>query len=119
MLFLLGGCSSSRDADVEQLAERFHAALAKEDGSAACDLLSEAAQEELGSEGDSCEVAVLDSGVPDNGRVERVEVFDTSAQVRYDQDVIFLSDFPDGWKIIGAGCTRVAEKPYDCEIHGG
>ena len=104
---------------MEQVAERFHAALDAEDGAAACDRLSQDAQEELASSGDSCEAAILESGVASKGRVEKVQVFDTAAQVRYDEDVVFLADYPDGWKIIAAGCTPEAEAPYDCQIDGG
>jgi hypothetical protein len=118
-LALASGCSSTHEGEVEQVAEQLHAALRVDDGVAACDLLSEEAQEELQDSGDSCEVAVLDAGLSPDGRVEKVSVYDTSAQVRYDDDVVFLSEFPDGWKIIAAGCEKQAAAPYDCTVQGG
>lgn len=118
-IVLTSSCASTQEGEVEQVAEQLHAALRIDDGAAACDLLSEDAQEELQESGDSCEVAVLDAGLPPDGRVEKVSVYDTSGQVRYDDDVLFLSEFPDGWKIIGAGCERRADEPYDCTVQGG
>jgi hypothetical protein len=120
IVMLLGtGCSSTHEADVEQVAEQLHAALRVEDGAAACELLSEDAQKELQESGDSCEVAVLEAGLSPGGRVEKVSAYGTSAQVRYDDDVVFLSDFPEGWKVIGAGCEKKADAPYDCKVEGG
>jgi hypothetical protein len=118
-LIVASGCSSTHEADVEQVAEQLHAALRVEDGAAACELLSEDAQEELQESGDSCEVAVLEAGLSPDGRVEKVSAYGTSAQVRYDDDVIFLGDFPEGWRIIGAGCEEQADAPYDCKVQGG
>jgi hypothetical protein len=118
-IVLASGCSSTHEGEVERVAEQLHAALRVDDGAAACDLLSEEAQEELQDSGDSCEVAVLDAGLSPDGRVEKVSVYDTSAQVRYDDDVVFLSEFPDGWKIIAAGCEKQAAAPYDCTVQGG
>jgi hypothetical protein len=116
---LLTGCSSSRDDDVEQVAERFHAAIEQQDGAAACGLLSQEAQRTLSAAGDTCDVAVLDSGVPSEGRVVKVRVYDTAAQVRYDEDVVFLADFPEGWRITAAGCRPRPSQPYECDIEGG
>ena len=115
----VAGCSSTHEGEVERVAEQLHAALRVDDGAAACDLLSEEAQEELQESGDSCEVAVLDAGLSPDGRVEKVSVYDTSGQVRYDDDVVFLSEFPEGWKVIGAGCEKRAAAPYDCKVQGG
>jgi hypothetical protein len=119
VLLLLTGCASTHEADVEQVAERLHAALRAEDGAAACELLSKDAQEELQESGDSCEVAVLEAGLSPDGRVEKVSAYGTSAQVRYDDDVVFLADFPEGWRVIGAGCEKQADAPYDCKVQGG
>jgi hypothetical protein len=118
-VFVLTGCAASHEADVEQVAEQLHAALRVEDGAAACELLSEDAQEELQESGDSCEVAVLGAGLSPDGRVEKVSAYGTSAQVQYDDDVVFLADFPEGWRVIGAGCEKQADAPYDCKVQGG
>lgn len=119
VLLLCTGCGSTHEDEVEQVAERLHAAIRAEDGAAACELLSENAQEELQQSGDSCEVAVLEAGLSPDGRVEKVSVYDTSGQVRYDDDVVFLADFPEGWKVTAAGCVPQPDAPYDCKVQGG
>jgi hypothetical protein len=119
VVLCVAGCSSTQEGEVEQVAERLHAAVRADDGAGACELLSEEAQEELQESGDSCEVAILEAGLSPDGRVEKVSVYDTSGQVRYDDDVVFLSEFPDGWKIIGAGCEKRAAAPSDCKVQGG
>ena len=118
-MVLASGCSSTHEDEVEQVAEQLHAALRVDDGAAACELLSEEAQKALQDSGDSCELAVLDAGLSPDGRVEKVSVYDTSGQVRYDDDVVFLSEFPEGWKVIAAGCEKQAAAPYDCTVDGG
>jgi hypothetical protein len=116
----LAGCSSNHERAVSLVAEQLHAAIDNEDGAEACDLLSDAVQEELqDAEGTSCEVAILESGISTTGRIESVEVFGTAGQVRYHDDVVFLADFPDGWKIIGAACEKQAAEPYECKVQGG
>jgi hypothetical protein len=116
---MLSGCSSGNDDAATRTAERLHASLRAEDGAAACALLSDEAQRELASSGSSCETAVLESGVPDSGRVVSVKVYGTAAQVRYDEDVVFLGEFADGWKVTAAGCSPQAHAPYDCQVEGG
>ncbi|KRC63968.1 hypothetical protein ASE12_03835 [Aeromicrobium sp. Root236] len=116
---LPSGCSSGNDDAATRTAERLHATLQQEDGAAACDLLSDDAQEQLTESGDLCETAVMDAGLPDTGRVVEVKVYGTAAQVRYDDDVVFLGEFPDGWKVTAAGCSAKAGAPYDCQVQGG
>jgi hypothetical protein len=116
----LAGCSSGNDDAATRAVERLHASLRAEDGSAACDLLSDDAQQELAdAQGSSCETAVMEAGLPDSGQVVEVKVYGTTAQVRYDQDVVFLAEFTDGWKVTAAGCSARADAPYDCQVQGG
>ena len=116
----LAGCSSGNEDAATQAVERLHASLRADDGSAACDLLSDEVQEELAdAQGSSCETAVMEAGLPDSGQVVGVKVYGTTAQVRYDEDVVFLAEFPDGWKVTAAGCAAQADAPYDCQVQGG
>ena len=48
-----------------------------------------------------------------------LDVFGTAAQVRFEDDVYFLGQFPDGWRITAAGCDETAAEPYDCDVSGG
>jgi hypothetical protein len=119
-LIALSGCSSGNEDAATQAAERLHASLRNGDGDAACDLLSDDAQKELAqSEGTSCADAVVAAQLPDSGPVEAVEVYGTAAQVRFADDVVFLGEFTDGWKVTAAGCSRQAGAPYDCDVQGG
>lgn len=113
------GCSSSRDGTVEQVADDFRSALRSEDGDAACKELSDPVRFELElSSGATCEVELRVAELPADGKVRDVTVSGTAAQVRYEDDVIFLSEFDDGWKIIGAGCLSRSVGPYDCQVGG-
>lgn len=119
ILISLSGCSSGNDADATRAAERLHAGLRAGNGAAACDALSDEVQQELTESHGSCETAVIESGIPDTGQVVDVDVYGTAAQVRYDADVVFLGEFPDGWKVTAAGCAPQADAPYDCKVKGG
>ncbi len=117
---LLTACGSSpADSPWRATAADFVTSVAAQDADAACDLLSEAAQTALSDAAGSCEDGVRDAGLGDPGRFEAVERFGTAAQVRYADDVYFLGQFPDGWRITAAGCDETAGEPYDCEISGG
>lgn len=119
-LISLAACSSGNDDAATEVAEQLHASLQAEDGAAACDLLSSDAQKELSdSQGSSCETAIMATGLPDSGQVVEVKVYGTSALVRYDDDIVFLGDFPTGWKVTAAGCSPQAGAPYDCQVQGG
>jgi outer membrane murein-binding lipoprotein Lpp len=119
ILVALSGCSSAHDEAAEQAVEQLHASLRADDGAAACDQLSEDVQKELTQSEGSCATAVMEAGIPDGGRVRDVRVYGTTAQVRYDEDVVFLAEFPDGWKVTAAGCSAEAGAPYDCQVQGG
>jgi hypothetical protein len=113
----VAGCSSSRDATVEGIAADFRGAVRAQDGDLACRQLSDAVRFQLElSSGSRCEVEVRDAGLPTSGTLREVTVSGTAAQVRYDDDVIFLGEFGGGWRIIGAGCLSRADGPYDCQV---
>ncbi|MEV7396610.1 hypothetical protein [Aeromicrobium sp. NPDC092404] len=117
---LLAGCSSGNDDAATRTVERLHASLRAGDGAAACQLLSDEAQQELAeSKQTSCAEAVIAAGIPDTGRVRDVSVYGTAAQVRYAEDVVFLGEFEDGWRVTAAGCTEAVGAPYDCDVQGG
>jgi hypothetical protein len=43
----------------------------------------------------------------------------TWAQVRLDDDTVFLAAFPGGWRVVAAGCRPRGEaEPYDCAVEG-
>jgi hypothetical protein len=119
-LVALSGCSSGHDDGATRVAEQLYAGLRARDGLAACAALSEDAEQQLvESEDAPCGAAILELDLPVAGAVRDVQVYGTAAQVRFGDDVLFLGEFPDGWKVTAAGCTEETHAPYDCQIQGG
>ncbi|MEV7180696.1 hypothetical protein [Kitasatospora sp. NPDC093679] len=46
-------------------------------------------------------------------------MFGQQARAVLEGDTVFLSAFPDGWKITAAGCEPRPEMPYRCDVKGG
>jgi len=66
-----------------------------------------------------CAEAIAEEDLPTPGRPDRVDVFGTMAEVRYQGETLFLTRFADEWLLHAAGCTPQQPKPYDCALHGG
>ncbi|MER5265121.1 hypothetical protein ABTZ99_23900 [Actinosynnema sp. NPDC002837] len=107
-VLVVGGCGTASDDLARRAAEEFTAAVASGDTDRACGLLTERAREDV-------ECSSLD--VP-GGAVRSVEVWGDAAQVRTSDDVLFLRDLTDGWRVSGAGCESRGERPYECEVGG-
>jgi hypothetical protein len=60
---------------------------------------------------------VLSEQVPDVTEPQRTEVFGTMARVSYTGDVVFLTRFEDGWRVVAAACTETRTR-YDCAVQG-
>ena len=119
---LLAGCGVSDDeAEVRDVTERFYAAVRADDGAAACELLSAEAVEALeGQTGQACDdvIARLEY---EGGRVESAVVYVTNAKVDLSGgESAFLSDEPDGWRIVGVACRpetgKPRDRPFECEL---
>ena len=119
-LLVSAGCGASRAPDVRGTATEFSRAVADSDGAAACALLAPRTIAELEMSAQaSCEDAVLDQDIPADGQVSGTQVWSDQAQVRIGSDTVFLAEFPDGWKVVAAGCTlRSTSLPYDCQLKG-
>jgi hypothetical protein len=113
--------TGQRERDAANVVERFHAALGRDDGAAACRELGEETQSELESrERRPCEEAILTLVLPKDGRPVNPRVFVTSAAVDLAEGgTTFLDESSDGWTISAAGCAPTAPgQPYDCELSG-
>ncbi len=120
LLLLTAGCGGERDATVEQVAEDFYAAVAREDGAAACELLAPATRDELErSSGKPCSTAVLEEDVPQAGEARDVNVYGAAGEVELERDTAFLGEFPEGWRVTAVSCTARPSEPYDCQVAGG
>jgi len=101
------------------VAQRFHAALGKGDGQAACDQLNEETSSKLEQqEKKPCGEAILSLQLPKGGTVADTRVYITSAFATLAEGgTDFLDEGPDGWRVSAAGCEPTApSQPYDCEL---
>jgi len=110
-------CAGSQDESALTAAQAYAAALADGDGDVACAVLAPSVRSELEqTTGKACERAILDEGVVTEGHGLEVLVFGTSAQVRLDDDTVFLSRFQDGWHVTAAACSPTPRGVYDCRV---
>ncbi|GGR55435.1 hypothetical protein J2S40_002523 [Nocardioides luteus] len=117
---ILTGCGSGQDEAVRESAADFNAAVSAKDWARACDLLAPETRGEVESAAKSpCTSALAEEDLPAPGALEQVDVFGTTAEVRYRGDTLFMTEFADGWHLLAAGCTPQPPKPYDCSVHGG
>lgn len=113
------GCGTSRGDSAARVSGDFHEAVAQGDGARACALLASATRSELEqSAGQPCDVAVLDEDVPLAARLVGVRAFGTMAQVRYRDEVSFLTRVDDRWAVLAAGCHPDSRGGYDCRLKG-
>ena len=115
----LTGCGGSQDSAVEAVAADLLAATNSGDGRAACELLSPHTRDELEqSSGKPCDRAVLEEPIGRGGSVRDAQVFETMAQVRFDDETVFLSRFDSGWLVVATACTPRPAGPYACSVSG-
>jgi hypothetical protein len=116
----LSGCAGPDIAAPARAATAFAQAVSASDGALGCSLLSPEVQSQLAeSAGTPCPAALLQEDLPAPSPVRQVERYGRQAFVVTATDTVFLSEFPDGWKIIGAGCQERGDKPYNCAVSGG
>jgi N-methylhydantoinase A/oxoprolinase/acetone carboxylase beta subunit len=115
------GCGTADDrADAQAATERFYAAVANDDGAAACEELSEDTVKELESQsGQRCAGAVTDLEYA-GGSVVMVEVYATNAKADLSGgESVFLSPESGSWKLSAIACTpeegKPRDRPLDCE----
>jgi hypothetical protein len=117
---VLTGCAAHDAPVAEDATTRFYAALRGGDGAAACSLLSPAARQDVEqTSGAPCSRGVLQEDLPRPGPPRAASVYGDQAQVQLRGDTVFLARFRQGWKVVAAGCTPRAERPYDCEVEAG
>lgn len=71
------------------------------------------------SEKKACAEAISAVELPAGGPVRDVDVHGRQARAVMASDTLFLSRFPDGWKIVAAGCEPRPGRPYQCSVKGG
>ncbi|AJF63765.1 hypothetical protein [Streptomyces vietnamensis] len=98
----------------------FEESLAAGNFAVACGLLAPESREQL-EEGEKkpCAKALPSQGLPRGGAVRSVDVYGRQALLRLDGDVLFLSEFDEGWRVTAAGCTpEEGDMPYHCALKG-
>jgi hypothetical protein len=115
-LVLVSGCSEV----AQQGASAAAVAFVKAEPAQACGLLAPDTADAVESDsGTDCETGLSQLDLPKSAEVRRVEVAVESAQVQFDDQVVFLARFPDGWRVTAAGCVRDDPDPavpYKCEV---
>jgi hypothetical protein len=113
--------TTDRAPDAAAVAERFHAALERADGEAACVELSQETASKLEQQEEMpCEQAVLRLELPRGGDAVETDVYVTTASVTLAEGgTTFLDEGSEGWKVSAAGCTPTApDLPYHCLLEG-
>jgi hypothetical protein len=117
----ISGCSALNPgtAAAADTVQRFHDELAAEDTGPACALLAPNTVEgvEQGETG-SCPDKLAQLSLPHSGTVTESRAYGSSAQVRLQDDTVFLTRSGIEWKITAAGCVPRGERPYDCAVKG-
>ena len=116
----LAACGTGdEERDAAAVAERFHGALERDDGRAACEELNpETASTLEQQEKEPCEEAITTLDIPKGGTVADTRVYLTSAFASLAEGTVdFLDESSEGWWISATGCTPTEPKqPYDCEL---
>jgi hypothetical protein len=121
-LLALTGCASvgHRAEAADAVATGLLTAIQRKDGATACAILAPDTAAEVAESGDKpCAEAILDERLPRPGSVTGTDVYGQWAQVRLSDDTLFLAVFPDGWRVVAAGCTPRENRPYQCVLQGG
>lgn len=113
--------AGGRSAAASAAAASFERSLAHGDRAAVCAVL---APETLGeveeTEKKACGEAIGTQELPAGGAVRAVDVYGHQARAVLAADTLFLSQFPDGWKVVAAGCHPSGPgRPYQCSVKGG
>jgi len=118
---VLAGCSSvsGREDAASGVAVGMLTAVAEGNGASACATLAPETLHALEQSAEKpCAEAILEEDLPEPSRVAGADVYGQWAQVRLDDDTVFLAVFPGGWRVVAAGCTERGKRPYDCRLEG-
>lgn len=114
-LALLAGCAAASQDDVRAAAVAFEDP--DRDPEERCDLLAPATRAALEQDAPACAEVIGDLPLT-GGEVTAVEVWGSDGQVRIGDDVVFLTETAEGWRVTAAACEPRGDRPYDCEVEG-
>lgn len=115
------GCAGQSGDGAAERARHFYAAVADQDGVAACEDLAPEARAALEqAEQKPCADAVLTQDLPVRPGEGETHVFGSMAQVAYDAETAFASRYGDRWLLIAVGCPPTSgDRPHRCAIEAG
>ncbi|WP_405771098.1 hypothetical protein OHU34_39745 [Streptomyces sp. NBC_00080] len=122
LLLALGACGGTeqRGAKVSTAATAFEEALSKGDRAELCAALAPQTRKEVeDSAKKACVDAITAQELPAGGPVRGVDVHGRQGRAVPASDTLFLSQLPDGWKIVAAGRKPHPGQPYECSVKGG
>lgn len=117
----MSGCGAvdARREAARAMVSRFEQAVRAGDAASLCGALAPGTREELElSAQATCAASVLGEDLPNGGAGRHVDVHGRQARAVLEKDTLFLSLFPDGWKVVAAGCRPQGDRPYQCSIKG-
>src|SRR3954464_11485992 len=101
VVLLACGCGSGGTTAPSKAALGFAKAVEAKQGDRACSLLAPATRSELESaEGKPCAEAVLAQDLPTSTAVRGADRYGTESRVLLDKDVVFVSRFSIGWRVV-------------------
>jgi hypothetical protein len=113
-----GAPQGERDA-ASGVARRLLTAVQQQDGATACAQLAPATRRTLEQDaGKPCPEAIGEEELPEPGEVRSVDVYGQWARVVLTGDTVFLATFPEGWRVVAAGCEPQGDQPYGCRVEG-
>jgi hypothetical protein len=121
LALVLAGCSAggATKTGAEDVADAFLRAVARHDGSAACDLLTRDARNAVATTTRrSCASGVTRLDLPPTDADARAQVFGRAAVIEAHGDTVFLARSGSAWLVRAAGCTPRTDAPFDCTIDG-
>lgn len=117
VVLLFAGCGASpATGGVTRVAADFQRDVAAGDLAPACALLS---AEVRSSFDGGCPAALKQAKVPGVTGAPTTSVYGKNGLVRWRGEAVFVSRFPEGWRVVAAGCTAQHDKPYQCSVSGG
>jgi hypothetical protein len=114
LVWLLAGCSSAAQPEVEKVAATFENPAV--DARSRCDLLAPTTRDSV-EQSSPC-AAVLTQLPFQGGHVRSVQVWGGGAQAKVGGDTVFLTETDSGWKVTAALCQPRGEAPYQCQVEG-
>ncbi|MDG4858524.1 hypothetical protein P8605_10235 [Streptomyces sp. T-3] len=113
------GSADERREAADAATARFEQAVRAKDAAAMCQALAPGTRDELEhSARTSCTESVVAQDLPFGGSSRTTDVHGRQARVVLQKDTVFLSQFPEGWKVVAAGCRPQQGQPYQCTLKG-